>query len=149
MSKERNQAAELRVGIRFERPAPAVQAALDRFVFALMQKKARATQGRAAGSAPANGAERRRSPRVELGTAEQLRVTRISDRPRGVLGRLNGADVAEGASYRVCDIATTGCSFLVPESECPAPKSMIRIKLRGMGLDVEVTGKVIHAQRRR
>ena len=145
MTTTGSSATELRVGVRFERPAPAVQATLDRFVFALMQTKARAAPVRGAEQL-GPGAERRRQPRVELGSAERLVATHVSERTRGVLGRPAGSGPEEAAQFRVRDISTTGCSFIAAESQCPTPKSVIRLKLQGMGLDLEISAKIIHAR---
>ena len=67
-----------RLGVQFQKPAPAVQASLDRAVFALMRQKAEAQRGLQDG-------ERRVSTRVEITDQDQLAVELLPDRPRGVL----------------------------------------------------------------
>jgi len=139
----------VRAGVRFDKVPRPVQSELDRFVFAAMARKARA-------KAAVPGAERRLAPRVEMGQRENLHAEILPDRP---LGALSGR-TADGAPplypgaprqgredrrarFKVFDISTTGCSFYCALTTCQRGQLM-RLRLVGEGLDVELAAKVVH-----
>jgi len=133
--------ASARVGVRFERLTPAVQVALDRFVFERLGRKMRARRPLDRAPAPSGppGAERRQASRVELSGAEKLQAILQSTAP---IGRLSPAKPVP--TYFVADISTTGCSFLCPEVQSLKPKAKITLRLVGLGLDLQVQATVIH-----
>jgi len=125
--------AAVRVGVRFEKVSSAVQTELDRFVFALMSRKARAR-------APQH--ERRLAPRVDI-VQEKIVLELL---PEQVRGALSGARKAEPRRFKLYDISTTGCAFLCAEKDSFQPRQIIRLRIVGEGLDVQVQAKVIHAR---
>lgn len=130
----------VRVGVRFERPPTAKQTVLDRYVFALMKKRANAK--RPLGQSP-TGAERRMAPRVEINPGDQLEVVLLPARPLGALSRLKAAE-EKGTPLEIFDLSTTGCCLLCPD---PAPVKrgdVVRLQLNGEDLDLELQAKVIH-----
>ena len=130
----------LRVGVRFEKVKSSERAALDRFVFALMKKKA------AARARPGGGHERRVAPRVEIAESEDLSAELLPTRPLGALSRSATPAREPPKRFKVRDISTTGCSFVCPAGEGPRPGTLIGMRLRGAGIDVELQVKVIHAR---
>jgi c-di-GMP-binding flagellar brake protein YcgR len=134
MADETSPNTAIRVGVRFEKVSSAARAGLDRFVFALMKRKANAR-------APQH--ERRLAPRVEI-VNEKLYAELLPDQLRGALLGTNKSK--DNPRFRMYDISTTGCSFLCVESGRFKPRQMIRLRLVGEGLDVEVQAKVIHAR---
>jgi len=122
----------MRVGVRFDKVPRTVQSEIDRFVFAIMARKARARGG--------PGAERRLSPRVELGLQECLEAEVLPQRP---VGALSGKGAAN-PRHRIHDISTTGCSFDCPADSGLTARQILRLRLQGGGLDVEVNARVIH-----
>lgn len=133
----------VRVGVRFERPPAAKQAVLDRYVFGLMKKRARAK--RPLGQSP-TGAERRLAPRVEIGPAEMLALTLLPTRPLGALSRLQGKADPPGTPVQMLDLSTTGCSFLCADSAAVKRGGQVRLQLKSDEMDLELLGKVIHLQ---
>ncbi len=130
-----------RIGVRFERVPPAVQGLIDRFIYPLMQRKARARQG----TSPTGG-ERRLSPRVELEPSEGVRLTLLPPRPLGALARARAADAPAADQGLVCvvrDLSTTGCAFVCPAGRLAAGQ-VVAIKLEGRGLSVELQVKVVN-----
>lgn len=123
----------LRVGVRFEKVSTSARAELDRFVFAMMKRKA---------SALAPQHERRMAPRVEI-VNERLFVEVIPDRLIGALA--GGKRDEQNPRYKVHDISTTGCSFLCDERRYRR-RQMIRLRLVGEGLDLELQAQVVHAR---
>jgi len=126
-----------RIGVRFERMAPAAQAQIDRFIYPLMQRKARAR--RAIGSP--DGAERRLSARIELEPGEGVRIAVLPPKPLGALAKRE-ATTAPPSSNVVCDISTTGCAFHSPTKL--AIGQIIAVKLEGRDLSVELKVKVMN-----
>jgi c-di-GMP-binding flagellar brake protein YcgR len=126
----------VRAGVRFERVPTADQAQLDRYVFGLMQRKARARP-----TAP--GSERRLAPRVDIEPAEGLTVTLMPSRPLGALARRSDdAAAAPAARWQVRDLSTTGCAFMCPEGITAGQTVRVRLQTRDMAL--ELSAKVIH-----
>jgi hypothetical protein len=133
-------AKTLLVGVRFERPPTAKQAVLDRYVFALMKRRAAAK--RPLGQTPP-GSERRMAPRVEIGPNDKLEVVLLPARPLGALSRLKAAE-EKGTPLDLFDISTTGCCLVCPD---PAPMNrgdLIRLQLTGEDLDLELQAKVMN-----
>lgn len=129
---------ESRIGVRFERVPPATQALIDRFIYPLMQRKARA---RPPVQSP-TGAERRLTPRVELEPGEGVRLTLLPPRPLGALARAR----AEAEPATVCvvrDLSTTGCSFICTAGRVAQGQSL-SVRLEGRDLSVELQVKVIN-----
>jgi c-di-GMP-binding flagellar brake protein YcgR len=123
----------VRVGVRFEKVSSAAQSELDRFVFALMNRKAKART-------PQH--ERRLAPRVDI-VQEKIVVELL---PEQVRGALSGAKKPEPRRFKMYDISTTGCSFVCAAMDAFRPRQMIRLRLVGEGLDVQLQAKVIHAR---
>ena len=122
-----------RVGVRFEKVSSSARAALDRFVFALMKRKARARTEQD---------ERRMAPRVEI-VNEKLYVEVIPDRLIGALAGRGKRE--ENPRYRMFDISTTGCAFICQRKGRFKRPQMLRVRLVGEGLDLELQAKVVHA----
>lgn len=131
-----DQIAPHRIGVRFEAVDPASQSKLDRAVFALMRRHARAR-------GPQH--ERRMAPRVELGVHETLDAVVLDQRKRGALARRQGA-ADDGRRCRVLDISTTGCSFRHEGAPPGKPGSTLRLRLEGLGIELELSAKLIHAR---
>jgi hypothetical protein len=138
-----------RLGVQFQKPPPAIQASLDRVVFALMRRKSEAKrplqseEGRREapkGGAPAPGAERRLAPRVEVSEGDRLSVALRPDRP---LGALSAAKPPPGPSLTLLDISTTGCALSCPDPCTLKTGQLIKLRLKGADLDVELTGKIV------
>jgi hypothetical protein len=128
-----------RVGVQFDKPATAVQASLDRFVFGLIRRKAEAKRPIADASQPP-GAERRVAPRVEIGEAEGLEVALLPTAPRGAL---SVQKVSVAPTCRVADLSTTGCAFLSDDGTLK-PGGRLRLRLKGRDVDVELGAKIVH-----
>jgi hypothetical protein len=131
-----------RLGVQFQKPPPAVQASLDRVVFALIRRKTEAKRPLQSG-APAPGAERRLAPRVEISEGDRLGVVLLPHRP---LGALSGAKPAPAPSLTLLDISTTGCAFRCPDPCTYKPGQMIKLRLKGADLDVELVAKIVFNQ---
>lgn len=128
-----------RVGIKFIRPPSAMQASLDRYVFALMRRKARASAERGE-----KGSERRLAPRVELDSSDGLLLTLLPLAPEGVLGRASREE-EKGATFVVCDVSTTGGCFLSQEMAFDSG-AQIRIQLEAEELNIELLAKVVYSK---
>lgn len=128
-----------RVGVRFVEVSPADQANLDGHVFALMGKKNRARRPVNTPSSGSSKRERRIAPRVDMGPADDIELTLLPTRPRGAL-----AEKSTELSCDLHDISTTGCSFLCPDPTGIQLKALIRIRLKGDDLDLELKARVIH-----
>lgn len=126
----------LRVGVQFEKPATAVQASLDRFVFGLLRRKAEAR--RLTEAQP--GTERRIAPRVEVGDADGLVIALLPMTPRGVLAP---AKPEAAPSCTLTDLSTTGCAFLCADLTVKTG-ARLRLRLKGREIDVELGAKVVH-----
>lgn len=142
-----------RVGVRFDKPSGASQAALDRYVFAQLARRARAKRPL---DDTGGGAERRLAPRLELMGNEKLTVTLIPARPVSALASKLGRDnVTPPAvdldgpprSFAMCDLSTSGCSFFCGEPWLLRPKQRLRLRIAGPELDIEVDARVIHLRR--
>jgi len=138
MSSQDGGPEKLRVGIKFLRPASAMQASLDRYVFALMRRKARDSEERG------EGAERRLAPRVELEEADGLLLMVLPATPEGVLGRV-AQKGEQGPVFQVCDISTTGGCF-ISEGTTFTHGEQIRIRLQGEELNIELQAKVVYCR---
>lgn len=123
-----------RVGVRFERVAPATQAMLDRFVYPLMQRKARARPNLI-------GAERRVAARVELEPAEGVRLTLLPPRQLGAIAKAQGATDDPGTTCVVRDLSTTGCAFLCPKGKLTVGL-LVAARLEGRGVSIDLQVKV-------
>jgi hypothetical protein len=129
-----------RVGIRFDRVPPATQAVLDRYVYPLMQRKARARRPLQSPT----GADRRLAPRVELDPSEGFRITMLPPRPLGAFAKAAAVPGApEVASCVVCDLSTTGCAFLCPSGKLELGQ-LVTVKLEGRDLSIEVQARVMN-----
>ncbi len=127
-----------RLGIQFEKPPAGVQAVLDRYVYALIRRKAAAR--RPLRDNP--GAERRLAPRAEISEGDRLAAFWSAERPRGVLAQARPS--SQGAPIKILDISTTGCALACDEG-CPIQAGQrIRLQLKAEALDIEVTGKVLY-----
>jgi len=116
-----------------------MQASLDRYVFALMRRKARAS---AEGSG--EGADRRLAPRVGLESSDGLLLMLLPAAPEGVLGRVNREEES-GPTFEVCDISTTGGCFICEDVEFHSGEK-IRIRLQGEELSIELQAKVVYTK---
>lgn len=131
MTEPGGPAVTIRVGVRFEKVSSAVQTELDRLVFALINRKARAR-------GPQD--ERRLAPRVEV-VSERFAVELLPDLLRGAL---SGGRSAATQRFKMFDLSTTGCSFFCEPGQLQ-PRQLLRLRLVGQGLDVELQARVIHA----
>ncbi len=127
-----------RLGVQFQKPPPAVQASLDRFVFALIRRKAEAKR-RLQG-----GAERRLAPRVEISDGDRLTVTLVPDRPLGALS--SAKPQPPGPALRLIDLSTTGCALGCADPSPLKAGQIVRLRLRGAELDVELVAKILYEQ---
>ncbi len=139
MSSQDSDREQLRVGIKFLRPPSAMQASLDRYVFALMRRKARASA-----ALGGEGSERRLSPRVELETSDQLLLTLLPSMPKGVLGKVDQVD-EPGLTFQVSDISTTGGCFICHDVAL-SNGEQIRIRLEAEELSIELQAKVVYSK---
>jgi c-di-GMP-binding flagellar brake protein YcgR len=133
-------ATVIRVGVRFEKVPSAARAQLDRYVFAQIQKRARAR--RPLDETP--GAERRLAPRVDIPESEQLVVLLLPSVPIGALAARQAQPPPP--SFRIHDISTTGLCFVASDPAVAQPKQLIRLRLKGKDLDVELQAKVIYVR---
>lgn len=130
---------QLRVGIKFLRPSSAMQASLDRYVFALMRRKAKASAERGE-----EGSERRLAPRVELESSDGLLLTLLPLGPGGVLGRTSREEET-APTFVVCDVSTTGGCF-IGQGTAFDSGAQIRIRLEGEELNIELQAKVVYSK---
>lgn len=138
MSDQDNSKTRLRVGVRFERMNSGERVALDRYVFALMKRKAAARNS-------SSGPERRVTPRVEIAEAEDLSAVLLPARRLGALARSSAAEATEPPTrFKIAEISTTGCSFSCVEEQAPQRKQVINLRLEGEGISVELAAKVIN-----
>ena len=127
----------VRLGVQFQKPPPAVQASLDRVVFALIRRKTEAKRP----LQETSGSERRLAPRVELGEGDRLGVALLPDRPRGALST---AKSAPAPSLSLLDISTTGCALGCADPSPFQPGQLLRLRIQGAELDIEVVAKVLY-----
>jgi hypothetical protein len=129
---------KVRVGVRFERMNSGARVALDRYVFALMKRKAAARN-------LSSGPERRVTPRVEITEAEDLSAVLLPSRPLGALARATAAEATEPPTrFKIAEISTTGCSFSCVEEQAPQRKQVLNLRIEGEGISVELAAKVIN-----
>ena len=141
MSDQDNPKSRLRVGVRFERMSSGERVALDRYVFAMMTRKAAARN-------LSGGPERRVAPRVEIAEAEDLTAVLLPSRPLGALARSTAVEPAEPPKqFKISDISTTGCSFSCVEQDAPARKQVLNLRLEGEGISLELAAKVINTRK--
>ena len=129
-----------RVGVRFESVASAIQVQIDRYVFALMQKRARAIRRDAA-----DRTERRVASRVEIPGSQSLQLVLLPTLP---VGALSANRQTTQQTFVVNDISTTGCSFVCADPDLLKAKQTIRLALRSKDqtFDIELQARVIYIQ---
>jgi hypothetical protein len=141
MSDQDNPKIMLRIGVRFERMSSGERVALDRYVFAMMKRKASARN-------LSGGPERRVAPRVEIAEAEDLTAVLLPSRPLGALARSTAEEAAKPPTrFKISDISTTGCSFSCVEQDAPGRKQVLNLRLEGEGISVELAAKVINTRK--